>query len=81
MATITIDDTELRELVRRHAQSAAAEYLTNRTIPEYPHYFMNGHWIVTYEWLRRESDYRQSQIADLQHQIQELKSRRWWKLW
>lgn len=80
MATITIDDAELRELIRKHAQRAAAEYLVNRTIPEYPHYFMEGHWIVTYDWLQREAEQRRSEIAYVQDQINRLRQP-WWKRW
>ncbi len=80
MATITIDDAELRELVRKHAQRAAAEYLTNRTIPDFPTYFMNNHWLVTYEWMA-DADRRLSErIMQLELQVARLE-RPWWKRW
>lgn len=80
MATINVDDAELRELVRKHAQRAAAEYLVNHTIPEYPAYFMETNWLVTYGWLQATRAQLESEINHLQQQINDLK-RPWWKRW
>lgn len=84
MATITIDDAELRELVRKHAQRAAAEYLTNRTVPPYPAYFCKGDWLITWDWLQQEMhELRQLQqrVWDQALRIAALEAaqRPWWK--
>lgn len=80
MAAITIDDAELRELVRKHAQRAAAEYLTNQTIPPYPAYFMEGNWLVTYDWLAFERNSLLGEIRLLQHRLARLEHP-WWRRW
>jgi len=49
-----------------------------RVIPDLPPYMMSGDWLVSYKWLQREGDYRQSRIDDLQRQINQLQ-RPWWK--
>jgi hypothetical protein len=67
---------ELRLLVRKAAQQAAAEYLINRTIPEWPAYFMEGRWLVTYDYLQREMQELRLRIAAL-----EAARRPWWKRW
>lgn len=80
MATITIDDAELRELVQKHAQRAAAEYLTNRVIPAYPAYFMETHWLVTYDWLAFERNQLSARIDELEQRLAQLE-RPWWRRW
>lgn len=80
MATINVDDAELREVVRKHAQRAAAEYLANHTIPEYPAYFMETNWLVTYGWLQATREQLEGEIAYLQQQVDDLRQP-WWKRW
>lgn len=60
-------------------QKMIADAFMQRVIPEVPPYMMDGDWLVTYKWLQREGDYCQSSINELQRQVEELKSRRWWK--
>lgn len=68
-------------ITRGEVQAMIDDAFKQRVIPEAPPYMMDGRWLVTYEWLRREGDYRQSRIDDLQRQVEQLKARRWWKRW
>lgn len=62
-------------LTRDQAQAMITDAFRARVIPEYPAYFFEGNWLVTYDWLmhivRREMTALE---ARLQHNP-------WWKLW
>lgn len=78
MATITIDDAELGEIVREHVQKAVAEYLANRVIPDYPAYFFEGDWLVTYDWLKHVVA---REIATSENRMLKEIRKPWWKRW
>jgi len=71
---------EDKTITREEVQQMIDDAFRQRIIPESPPYMMNGDWLVTYEWLRREGDYRQSRIDDLQYQVNQMR-RPWWKRW
>lgn len=62
------------------ARAEAENVLTERTIPAFPAYFMNTHWLVTYDWLAYERNALAHRIGQLEHRIAELE-RPWWKRW
>lgn len=64
-----MDERRMREIAREEAERTLRE----QTIPSFPAYFINGRWLVTYDWLRAIEQH-------LQHEIDALK-RPWWKRW
>lgn len=91
---ITRDEVARMILDHFHSDSAqalmriAAEATINdRIIPEFPAYFMQGRWLVTYDWLadvQQESRNRHTQLEDLffaLHQRINALERPWWKRW
>jgi hypothetical protein len=71
-----LTEARVREIAREEAEQTLFEH----TIPQYPNYFMQNEWLVTYDWLesraaplRSEIDYLRGEIAKLQ--------RPWWKRW
>lgn len=53
---------QLHDLVRKEVSSELAE----RTLPNWPVYFMNGQWLVTYEWVMREKRELEARIIHLE---------------
>lgn len=64
------------EIARAEAQRAISE----RTIPEFPAYFMNTHWLVTYDWLVFERNHLSARIDELEQRLARLE-RPWWRRW
>lgn len=68
-------------------QTVAEVTLNDRIIPEFPAYFMQGRWLVTYDWMadadqrlsERITALRQHNIA-LEQRIAVLE-RPWWRRW
>lgn len=71
-----MDEDRIREIARDEAERT----LTNRTIPAFPAYFMNRHWLVTYDWMADTEQRLQQRIMQLELQIAFL-STPWWRRW
>lgn len=48
------------------------EVLTERTLPDWPVYFMNGEWLVTYGWAMKERQATLARTTELSQRIFEL---------
>lgn len=69
---------EQRRLVEVIARGQAARELNLRTIPRYPTYFIDGQWLVTYDWMQQERLRTQLEITQLHQKIDAL-TRPWWE--
>lgn len=72
--------SEITEIVREEARNIAIRVLADRTIPAYPAYFFEGHWIVTYDWMHDADESLSNRIIELHKRLWKLE-RPWWKRW
>lgn len=68
------------EIIREEARAIALQVLSERTIPDFPAYFFENDWIVTYEWLADQRQHLMNEIYLLQNRIAQLE-RPWWRRW
>jgi hypothetical protein len=80
MSNEPLTRSEVIEIVREQARSVAEIVLGEHTIPAFPAYFMNTHWLVTYEWLAYERNTLTQCMNDLERRIAKLE-RPWWRRW
>jgi hypothetical protein len=71
-----LSPSEIAEIAREEA----GRVLTERTIPEFPAYFFQGRWLVTYDWLADVQQEARQRIAGLEQRIARLE-RPWWRRW
>jgi len=67
---------EVPDDVRIYVRKEVDRLLTERTLPNWPVYFMNGQWLVTYEWVMQERQNVLARTSDLSKRIFELESSR-----
>lgn len=72
--------SEVIEVVREQARAIAEQTIGDRTIPRFPAYFMNRHWLVTYDWMADTEQRLQERIMQLELQVARL-STPWWRRW
>lgn len=72
--------SEVAEIVREEARAIALQVLAERTIPDFPAYFFQKNWIVTYDWMYDADQQLSNRIIELHQRILRLE-RPWWRRW
>ena len=66
-------------VIQEIARLIANRAITERTMPAFPVYFVNGNWILTYDYYDTAHRSLQSQIDYLRGELDKPWWKRWWK--